>query len=117
MDLKKPKNKGFKSLGATPACRKTPKMPHSSVQIPSNKRINCQNSKILPKYFRTCGCSSVLIVDDSPFNLLILKEIFKKIFVFPEGDTEKEGSPKINIDEATNGLKALNMVKDSINKT
>jgi len=117
MGMKKPNEKSALLATSLPVNCKTLKPPHSSLKVPSNKRINCQNTKILPKYFRNCGCSSILIVDDSPFNLLILKEIFKKIFVFPQINQTDEGSPKINIDEATNGLKALNMVKDSINKT
>ena len=89
-------------------------LPSASI---ANKALNneCKKLRFLPKYFRTCGCSSVLIVDDSPFNLLILKEIFKKILVSQHKG--EEGSPMIKIDEASNGLKALNMVKESQSKT
>lgn len=40
----------------------------------SSTVINVQS-----KYLRNCGCSSIMIVDDSPFNLLILKEILNRI--------------------------------------
>lgn len=82
----------------------------------STKKELSLNQNIAPKFFRDCGWASILIVDDSPFNLLILREIFKKIIVSSEESEMTEKSPTIHIDEATNGLKALNMVKDTMGK-
>lgn len=72
----------------------------------------------IPESFkRTCGCSSILIVDDSPFNILILHEIFGKLI--PDNlnkNKVEKGKPYLAIDEATNGKHALNKVKETMNK-
>ena len=69
------------------------------------------------KFLRKWNCASVMIVDDSPFNLLILNEIFSKII--PQKYTQKSecNIPQFRIDEASNGKQALNKVKDTIGKT
>jgi CheY-like chemotaxis protein len=68
-------------------------------------------------YLRDWGCSSVLIVDDSPFNILILHEIFEKLIPIEISRYAIDGSPKFTIDEATNGLQAVNKVKESLKKS
>ena len=68
------------------------------------------------KFLRTWGWASVLIVDDSPFNLLILNEIFSKII--PQKYTQKSelNTPQFKINEASNGKQALNKVKETEGK-
>lgn len=59
----------------------------------------------------------MLIVDDAPFNLLILQEIFQKLLTPSGCENKKEELASIRIDEANNGLNALNLVKDTTKKT
>lgn len=70
----------------------------------------------IDKYLRTWGWASVLIVDDSPFNLLILHEIFDKLVPKNQGKFAQLGKPRLIVDEAPNGLKAVEIVEKSISK-
>jgi CheY-like chemotaxis protein len=54
-----------------------------------------------------------LVVDDSPFNLLILHEIFGKVIPPKLGRDADVGEPQVLVDDAANGLQAFNKVKET----
>ena len=72
-----------------------------------------KNSLKSNNFLRDCGCASILVVDDSPFNLLILHEIFGKVIPPKLGRDAEAGEPRVLVDDAANGLQALNKVKDT----
>ena len=87
-------------------------------QKSSDSGLELWNTVRIPeKLLRDWGCASILIVDDSPFNILILHEIFNKITPPEFGRWAEENDPRLLIDEATNGLQAVNKVKETISKS
>lgn len=64
-------------------------------------------------FLRTWGCASILVVDDSPFNILILHEIFGKVIPPHLGRDAQAGEPCVLIDDAANGLQAFKKVKET----
>ena len=91
----------------------TKKNPSASTSIGGSSSI----LNVPDCFKRTCGWSSILIVDDSPFNILILQEILNKIIPLKMSkEFASEGKPYLGIDEASNGKHALNKVKDTLKK-
>lgn len=93
--------------------------PKESDDVQSQKKSESSqiDNYVIPEiYLRKWGCSSVLIVDDSAFNILILHEIFEKLIPPELSKNAAAGSPKFTIDEATNGLQAVEKVKSSRKK-
>jgi hypothetical protein len=90
----------------------------SNISENSDERIAVvpESFSIKGKFLRQCGCASILIVDDSPFNLFVLQEIFYKITSNVSDEYFESNGGEFKIDEATNGLHAVNKVKESMNK-
>jgi len=72
----------------------------------SNKRLISENSlnriQIKPRFLKSCGCPSILIVDDQYINRFIITQYWMKF--------------DISFEEAENGKEAVEMIRKEANK-